>query len=442
RAVVRLFVRQEAGVAASHAARHDRHFVGTVVVGHEVTDDGVSALVIGGHTLFVWAHHTALAFGASDHAVDCLLEFAHGDDLLVAPCGEDGGLVHEVREIGAAEAGRCLGEDAEHDVVGDGLALGVDVEDRLAALDVGRVEDDFAVETARPQECGVEDVGPVRGGDDDYVRARIEAVHFDEDLVQGLLAFVVASAEPGAALAANGVDFVDEDDAWRVFLGLVQAVADAAGADANEHFDELRAGNAEERHTRFASDRSGQQRLAGPWRANEEYTLGDARAEGGELLRVFEEFDDFGELFFCFIDTRDIAEGDGDFAAGEEARTALPEAHCLGVRTLRLPHDQQQEQAEEQEREDVEQEPKPWPKATTGLVFEVDGRLIRACRGVAKCDVLVGEQLLKVGVRANLGGLYDSLVIDLLVVGDGEVTALDIDLLDLVGFDVGDDLAD
>ena len=40
----------------------------------------------------------------------------------------------------------------------------------------------------------------------------VEAVHLDEQLVEGLLALVVAAAEAGAAVAADGVDLVDEHD--------------------------------------------------------------------------------------------------------------------------------------------------------------------------------------------------------------------------------------
>src|SRR6266542_653511 len=51
--------------------------------------------------------------------------------------------------------------------------------------------------SARAEERGVEDVGPVGGGDNDHVGVGVEAVHLDQDLVEGLLAFVVAAAEAG-----------------------------------------------------------------------------------------------------------------------------------------------------------------------------------------------------------------------------------------------------
>jgi hypothetical protein len=115
----------------------------------------------------------------------------------------------------------------------------VHLEDLLTALEVGRVDADLAVETAGAQQRGVEDVGTVRRRDEDDVRLRVEAVHLDEQLVEGLLALVVASAEARATVPADGVDLVDEDDGRRILLGLLEEVAHAAGADADEHLDEV-----------------------------------------------------------------------------------------------------------------------------------------------------------------------------------------------------------
>jgi energy-converting hydrogenase Eha subunit H len=56
---------------------------------------------------------------------------------------------------------------------------------------------------------------------------RLETVHLDEQLVQGLFALVVTAAEAGAAMTADRVDFVDEDDAGRVLLALLEQVAHA-----------------------------------------------------------------------------------------------------------------------------------------------------------------------------------------------------------------------
>jgi hypothetical protein len=49
----------------------------------------------------------------------------------------------------------------------------------------------------------------------------------------------VTAAQPGAAVAPDRVDLVHEDDAGRVLLGLLEEVANARGADADEHLDEV-----------------------------------------------------------------------------------------------------------------------------------------------------------------------------------------------------------
>ena len=178
-----------------------------------------------------------------------------------------------------------LGDVVQADIRLHGLALDVELQDRLAAVDVGLVQHHLAIEAAGAQQRRVQDVGPVGGSQDDDVDVAVEAVHLHQNLVQGLLALVVRAAQAGAAMAADGVELVDEDDAGRVLLGLVEEVAHAAGADADEHLDELGAADGEEGHASLAGHGAGQQRLADARRANQQHALGDAGAQGGELLR-------------------------------------------------------------------------------------------------------------------------------------------------------------
>ena len=252
----------------------------------------------------------------------------------------------------------------------------MDLEDRRAALHVRAVEDDLAVEPAGAQERRVEDVRPVGRGDDDDVRVRVEAVHLDEDLVQGLLALVVAAAEAGAALAADGVDLVDEDDARRIALGLVEQVADAAGADADEHLDELRAGDAEERHPGLTRHGAGQERLAGARRPDEEHPARDARPERVELLRVLEELDDFLELGLGLVDAGHVGERHDGLVAEEHPGPALAEAQGLVIGALGLAHHEDDEADDHDDRQD-RGEDEAEPRVVGGLDgFEGRRRLV------------------------------------------------------------------
>ena len=180
----------------------------------------------------------------------------------------------------------------------------------LAALETGSVDADLTVEATGTQECGVEHVGAVGRRDEDDVGLDVKAVHLDQELVEGLLAFVVAAADAGAAVAADGIDLVDEDDGRAVLLGLLEEVADAARAHADEHLDEVGTGDREEGHSGLAGDGSGQQGLAGAGRAVQQHALRDAGADGLELGRLLEEVLDLFELLDGLVGTGDVAERD------------------------------------------------------------------------------------------------------------------------------------
>ena len=182
----------------------------------------------------------------------------------LAAGGGERGLVGEVGEVGADHARRRRGEPGERDVLGQREAAGVDGEDLRATLAVGRRDGDAAVEAAGAQERGVEDLRPVGRAEHDHGDVGLEAVHLREDLVQRLLALVVAAAERGAggAAAADRVELVDEDDRRRGLLGLLEEVAHTRGADADDRLDELGRADREERRLGLPRHRAGEQRLA------------------------------------------------------------------------------------------------------------------------------------------------------------------------------------
>src|SRR6266516_4890307 len=91
-----------------------------------------------------------------------------------------------------------------------------------------------------------------------------EPVELDEKLVEGLLAFVVATAEPGAAVPADRVDLVHEHDRRRVRLRLLEQVAHPRGADADEHLHEVGDVDGVVGDAGLASDRAREKGREGP----------------------------------------------------------------------------------------------------------------------------------------------------------------------------------
>ena len=167
--------------------------------------------------------------------------------------------------------------DLDVHVRGDLLVAHVHFEDLHPLFLRGERDDDLAVEAAGTQQRRVEDIGTVRRGHHDDALGRLEAVHLGEHLVERLLALVVATTEPGAALATDGVDLVDEDDRRCLLARRLEQIAHAGRADADEHLHEVGAGHGDERHAGFARDRAGDERLACSRRPDEEHPLRDAR---------------------------------------------------------------------------------------------------------------------------------------------------------------------
>jgi hypothetical protein len=124
-------------------------------------------------------------------------------------------------------------------------------------------------------------------------------------------------------------------------------------SDADEHLDEVGAGDREERHPGLAGDGPREQRLAGARRAVEQDALRDAGAERLELLGVLEELLDLMQLLHGLVDARDVAEGDLRGVDRHPLRPRLAEAHHARAATLHLVHQEEPEPEEEDEREDV-----------------------------------------------------------------------------------------
>ena len=79
----------------------------------------------------------------------------------------------------------------EIDVGGERLAARVHEQDVAAALQIGRLDQDLAVEAARAEQRRVEVLEPVRRAHHDDLVARAEAVELDEQLVQRLVLLAV-----------------------------------------------------------------------------------------------------------------------------------------------------------------------------------------------------------------------------------------------------------
>ena len=174
----------------------------------------------------------------------------------------------------------------------------------------GPVDQHLPVEPPRAQQRRIEDLGPVGGRQQDHADPRIEAVELGEQLVERLLLLVVAAEGAGHAAAPQRIEFVDEDDAGRRLARLLEQVANARRADPDEHLDELRAGDREERDPGLTGHGAGEQRLAGARRPDQQNALGNMRPEPAVALGILEKGHHFLQLEFRLVDAGHVGEGD------------------------------------------------------------------------------------------------------------------------------------
>ena len=134
-------------------------------------------------------------------------------------------------------------------------------------------------------------------------------------------------------------------------LGLLEEVAHAAGADADEHLDEVGARDGEERHAGLTGHGPGQQRLAGAGRAVQQHALRDLGAERLEPVRALQEVLDLLQLLHRLVATGDVGEGDLGLVLGHLPGLGLAELHDPTAATLHRVEDEQEQTEEDDHRQ-------------------------------------------------------------------------------------------
>jgi hypothetical protein len=207
------------------------------------------------------------------------------------------------------------------------------------------------------------------------------------------------------------VDLVDEDDGGRVRLGLLEQVAHAAGADADEHLDEVRAGDRVEGHAGLAGDSASEQRLAGAGRAVQQDALGDLGADGLELRRLLEELLDLGELLERLVGARDVGERRLRHVLADELGLALAELHDAVAAALHLVHEEEQQAEDEQDRQEADEQ-----RDEQALAVDLDGpRDVGVVERVGELPALVEQERgLDLGLALD-GDALGELELDLLL---------------------------
>ena len=171
-------------------------------------------------------------------------------------------------------------------------------------------------------------------------------------MIQRLFTLVITAAHASAALTTDSVDLVDEDDARRGFLCLLEHVAHTRRTDTDEHFHKVGTGDGEERYFSFARDGSRQQGFAGTGAAHQQNAARDTTAKLLKLTGVAQKFNQLGNFFFCFIATGHIGKGRDVGGFVQHTCPAFAKGKsATAPAALHLPHEKYPDANQQQHRE-------------------------------------------------------------------------------------------
>mmetsp|Transcript_18578 Transcript_18578/g.53053 ORF Transcript_18578/g.53053 Transcript_18578/m.53053 type:complete len:395 (+) Transcript_18578:636-1820(+) len=169
---------------------------------------------------------------------------------------------------------------------------GVDAQNLGARRLVRMGKLDLAIQPSGSEQGGIQDVGPIGGGNHlDHFVGR-EAVELRQQFQHRSLHFAVSRLVAAKSLRSDGVNLVDEEDGavalpgFDLCLGKLEGIPDELGAVADEHLHELRAGQLEEDGVGLVRARTRQQRLSGSRRSVQQNSLGRTDADGIEHVLV------------------------------------------------------------------------------------------------------------------------------------------------------------
>ena len=86
----------------------------------------------------------------------------------------------------------------------------MDLENPFASFDIGSRHHNAAIKPSGTKQRGIQHVRPVSCSNENDPLVGFEAIHFDQQLIQSLLALIMAATKTGAAMTPHRVDFIDE----------------------------------------------------------------------------------------------------------------------------------------------------------------------------------------------------------------------------------------
>ena len=212
------------------------------------------------------------------------------------------------------------------------------LENFLTSLDVRTIHYNLTIKTAGTQQSRVQNIRTVGSSNHDDAFVSAKAVHFNQQLVQSLFTFVMATAKTCATLTTNCVNLINKYYAGSAFFSLIKQVTNTGSTYTNKHLYEVRTGNAEEGHACFTCNSLCQQGFTSTRRSIEQHAFRNFGTKLIILLGRFKKLYNFPQLLLGLVSTCNIFEGNLELFLIITTGTAFTEVHNLTAACTTLIH--------------------------------------------------------------------------------------------------------
>src|SRR6202041_2956485 len=159
------------------------------------------------------------------------LEVEHQYGLAILPRSRQLRLVDHVGQVCAGKSWSTARQHLKIHILGQRNLAGMHAQNFFAPAHIRTAHYDSPVKATGAQQRRIQHVRTVRRGHQNDAFVRFEPVHLHQQLIQGLLALVMATTQAGSAVPSHGIDLVDKDDAGSILLTLFEQITHPAPAE-------------------------------------------------------------------------------------------------------------------------------------------------------------------------------------------------------------------
>ena len=191
--IVTIFLRQAQGVATCTTTRNNSYFMYRISMFKEHTYDSMTAFVVSSEAFFVIADNTALTFRSHDNAFSSFFHFRHIDFLLVFTGSHQSSFVHQVTQVCTGKTRSALSNDFQFYIISNGFAFNMNFQNFSTTFNIRTVYYDLTVKATRTEQSRIQNIRTVSSSNHNDAFVSTEAIHFNQQLVQGLFAFIMTA---------------------------------------------------------------------------------------------------------------------------------------------------------------------------------------------------------------------------------------------------------